>query len=101
MSKFNKNTDFRKISNEKYWEISGKQKICWDGDHAALFGSQIVKSSIGYYYIPAEFMEENIPYIIGSFVSYDGGKKQKEGMEKGDLCSSFKDLKNIFTLNNF
>ena len=101
MEKFNINTDWKEISNKSYWLISDKMKKCWDKDQQCLFGSQIKKSSVCYKYIPAEFMEENVPFIIGSEVSYDGGEKQSIGIKSGDMCMNFSELKNVFTLNRF
>ena len=59
------------------------------------------KSSIHYNYIPAEYMEENIPFIIGSSINYDGGESQKAGIKNGDLLMHYNELKNYFTLNKF
>lgn len=100
-SKFNANTNWEEISNNSYWLISSKQKKCWDKDQECLFGSHIYKASVCYNYIPAEFMEENVPYIISSSITYDGGKSQKEGIEKGDLSMYFHELKSVFILNKF
>jgi hypothetical protein len=101
IEKFNSTTNFREISNKSYWKISGIQRKCWDKNQQALFGSSTHKSSICYIYIPAEYMEENIPFIISSDIDYDGGKAQKKGVENGDLLMSYNDLKNYFTLNKF
>lgn len=46
-------------------------------------------------------MEEGIPFIISSGVSYDGGKKQAEAIKNGAMLVEFDKLKDIFTLNRF
>ena len=99
--KFTKDTNFREIRNTKFWEISGKIKKCYDKDQMALFGSSVKRSSVYYEYIPAEFMEENVPFIIGSGISYDGGKQQEKDISEGAMCMHFEDLKTVFTNNQF
>lgn len=74
--KFKSTDDFHKIRKESFQKISGVTKKCYDKDQQALFGSSTHKSSIFYEYIPAENMEEGIPFIISSGVSYNGGKEQ-------------------------
>lgn len=98
---FTKDTDFRDIYKNKFWEISDKIKKCYDKNQMALYGSQQKRSTIFYEYIPAEFMEENIPYIIGSSVFYDGGEEQTKAVSEGAMCLSFEELKTVFTNNKF
>lgn len=99
--KFTKDTDFREIRKNRFWEISGKIKKCYDSDQNALFGSQVKRSSIYYEYISGEYMEDGIPYIIGSAVTYDGGIQQDKEVSEGAMCMSFNDLSKVFTNNEF
>jgi hypothetical protein len=99
--KFTKDTNFREIRENSFWKISGKIKKCYDKDQMALFGSSKHRSTIYYEYIPAEYMKENIPFIIGSGISFDGGKEQDKAVKEGAMCVDFYELRNIFTNNSF
>jgi hypothetical protein len=101
MTKFNKNTNFEIIRKERYHEISSLEKKCYDKDQRALFGNCVHTATIYYNYIPAEHMEENVPFIVSSTVRYDGGKEQAIAVTEGALVVNFEELKNIFTNNKF
>ena len=76
-------------------------KKLYDIDQMALFGSTKVKTSIGYEYIPAEYMEENVPLIISTYCKYDGGSEQDEAVKNGAEIISWKELKERFPNNKF
>lgn len=97
-----KNTDdFKEIRTKEFHRISGKTKKCYDPDQRALFGSRTVKASVYYTYLPAEEMEDGIPFIISSGVSFDGGKEQEDAVKNGAMSIRFDDLKKVFINNKF
>ena len=101
MEKFKQTDDFEQIAKDSYYRISGIIKKCYDKDQQALFGSSTHRSSIYYTYIPAEFMEEGIPFIISSGVSYDGGKEQDKAVAEGAMLLTYKELPLVFRNNTF
>ena len=99
--KFKSTDDFRVIRDNSFWRISGITKRCYDRDQACLFGSSMKRSTVYYEYIPADFMEEGVPFIIGSGITYDGGKEQDKAVKDGAMVLSFKELPSVFKLNKF
>lgn len=95
--KYNKDTDFNSIKNE----IRTIVKHCYDDDTRVLFGSKWTRGSVSYSYIPAEYMEEGIPFIINSSISYDGGKDYDRAIKGGVMHMHFKELPTVFTMNTF
>ena len=90
------------MSNDKLKEFPKELlKKLYDIDQMALFGSIKVKTSIGYEYIPAEYMEENVPLIISTYCNYDGGSEQDEAVKNGAKVVSWKELKERFPNNEF
>jgi hypothetical protein len=95
--KYNKETDFNAIKNE----IRTIVKQCYDDDTRVLVGSGWTRGSVSYNYVPAEYMEEGIPFIVSSSISYDGGKAYDRAIESGAMHMHFKELSTVFTMNNF
>ena len=98
--------DLENYSINESWEIPksvekkvfDKDQFCTTGDNPFKRSSQ----SVYYTYIPKEHMIEQIPYITGSHVSYDGGRLQEaETSKEGTLVIEFNKLKETFTLNKF
>lgn len=84
------------------WQLKKQAKKCYDVKQNALCGDRIKKASIFYSYMPAELMEENVPFILGWEMTYDGGAEQKIAIQSGEaICMRYNDLKNVFTLNTF
>ena len=74
-------------------------KQVYDKDDRVLLGSSVIKGKVVYSYIPEVFMEDGIPLIINTQVSYDG-KGNSDLPEDAELMH-FRDLKHKFTNNNF
>lgn len=84
------------------WQLKNVQKKCYDIDQGALCGNSIKKASIFYGYLPAELMEDGVPFMLGWEMAFDGGAAQKAAVEKGDaMCMRYENLKTVFTNNTF
>ena len=94
MTKYKPEDDFSKFPKELL-------KKCYDKDQRVLFGSNVMIASIAYHYVPAELMEDNIPLIISTSISYDGGDAHKKDVAKGAMVMSFNELPSVFKNNKF
>ena len=74
-------------------------KKMYDSNDNVLFGSRYIKGLITYEYIPAEYMETDRPFIIGSSCSYDG--KGNAQLPAGSEFIAFADLKTKFPDNTY
>lgn len=101
-----KYTEGEKYENPEYerwehWQLKNKASIMWDKQNVSLMGQSVSKSSIMYKYIPYELTENNQPIFLGWENIYDGGKKQQEGIKKGDKTISWEELKTMFPNREF
>jgi len=96
--KYNKHTRFS--DEEIRREILGITKRCYDKHQDGIFNVKIEVSSIYYEYIPAEYMEDNIPYIVSTGIIFDDGKQQQEAIMSGELCLPREEIEETFK-NNF
>lgn len=101
-----KYTEDEKYENSDYerwefWQIKNKASTMWDKQNVSLMGQSVGKSSIMYKYIPSELTENSQPIFLGWENCYDGGKKQQEGIKKGDKTISWEELKTMFPNRQF
>lgn len=74
-------------------------KVIYDKDDDVLFGSRYVKGKVMYKYLPAELMEDGIPFIVTVSVSYDG--KGNSNLPPDADIRNYTDLPKVFTNNKF
>ena len=75
------------------------QKIVYDKDDNVLFGSSMTKGKVKYTYVPAEYMEEGVDFIVTVGIDYDG--KGNKNLPKDAEMMHFDDLHKRFTTNQF
>lgn len=71
--------------------------IIYDTNDNVLFGSNVVKGKVMYFYIPGEYMETGRPYYYCTSISYDG--KGNSDLPEGAVLMPHKNLKNMFVDN--
>lgn len=75
------------------------RKIVYDKDDRVLMGSRMTKGKVEYGYVPAEFMEKGVDFIVSTSISYDG--KGNKNLPKNAEKMHFEDLHKRFTTNEF
>lgn len=87
------------IDNARKEAPEAIKKVIYDKDDNVLFGNTMTKGKVKYTYVPAEHMEENVDFIVGTEVSYDG--KGNKGLPRTAEKMHFEDLHKRFTTNEF
>jgi len=78
-------------------------RFMYDKNCNTQFGSSMTRASIKYPYIPAEYMNDNIPLLLGWEQNFDGGVEMKQQIaEHGEgILVHFNDLHKTFKNNKF
>lgn len=87
------------INNAKEKASETIKKIVYDKDDNVLFGSSMIKGKVKYTYVPAEYMENKVDFIVGVGIDYDG--KGNKNLPKNAELMTFNDLHKRFTDNEF
>jgi len=97
MEKFTPKDDFRRLGRQ----ISKIVQRCYDADQQMFTKENQIRSSVCHEYIPAQYMQDEKPFIINHSIKFDGGKQQREDVDRGALCMTYDQLKRTFTQNEF